>query len=155
MRCSNCGLPLSPSRISCPRCGTIYNASSRQVKSEQNVLPSQGSTSVPGNMPPRPNVQPGQAGAEVPYAQWNAYPAPTFHEAPAGYSEQTAMEAGQESFPASSNEQAFFDPSPTVPRPPSYQTPQPLQQGWTPAAPSQAMSEPSGWMPTPASIRPF
>src|SRR6266576_4372252 len=115
MKCSNCGLPLSPSRTTCPRCGTIYNGSSRQVRPEQNVLPSQASTPVSGNMPAGPDVQPGPVGAEIPYAQWNAYPAPTFHEASAGY----PIEAGQESSPASGNEQASFDHSPTMPGSPS------------------------------------
>jgi hypothetical protein len=99
-------------------------------------------------MPPGPNLQPGHVGAEVPYAQWNAYP--TSHEAPADY----PMQAGPELSPDSNSEQAFFDPSPTIPRPTSYQTPQP-QQSWVPATSPQTMTQSSGWTPTPATIRPF
>jgi hypothetical protein len=151
MRCSNCGLPLSPSRTNCPRCGTIYNGSPRKVRSEQDALLPQGGIFAPGNMPSEPNEQQGYVGAEVPYAQWNAYPAPTFHEATAGY----PVEAGQGSSPTPDNEQAFSDASSAMPQPMPYQTPEPLQQGWTSATPPPTMSQPSGWTPAPASIRPF
>src|SRR5690242_19971965 len=116
MRCSNCGLPLSPSRTTCPRCGTPYNSSPRKAWSEQDALLPQAGAFAPGNMPANPNMQPGgHVEGEVPYTQWNAYPAaPTFHEAPTSYGGQTLMQTGQELAPDSHKDQAFFDPSPTV-----------------------------------------
>jgi len=152
MRCSNCGLPLSPSRTNCPRCGTTYNGSPRKVRSEQDGLPPQAGAFAAGNMPASPNVQPGHVEAGVPYAQRNAHPTPTFHETPAGY----PVEAGQESFPDSDKEPAFFDPSPTIKKQSMpHQVPQQLEQNWLPTTPPQPMSQLPGWTPMPAPMLPF
>ncbi|HEY4035079.1 MAG TPA: hypothetical protein VGL94_14050 [Ktedonobacteraceae bacterium] len=157
MRCSNCGLPLSPSRTTCPRCGTTYNGTPRKGWSEQDTLLPQAGTFAPGNMPPAgPNGQPGHVEAEVPYAQWNAYPAPTFHEAPAGYSGQTPTQTGQELSPASDKDHAFFDPSPTVKKQSMpHQVPQYSEQYRLPTTPPQTISQSPGWEPTAAPLHPF
>jgi len=97
-------------------------------------------------------MQPGNFGSGVPYApQWNAYPAPTFHEAPASYS----VEAEQLAFPAPDKEQAFFDPSPTIKKQsmPHHVPPQP--DNWHAAPASQTMSQSPGWTFAPAQIPPF
>ncbi len=154
MRCSNCGLPLSPSRTSCPRCGTIYNGSARKVGSEQNVVPPQVSAFIPGEMPAGLDKKPRHIGAEVPRAQWNAYAAPVFDHGPTGYAGQAAMDREQAaSLPVSVNEHAFFDPSPAMSQPISYQNP---QQSGSPATSPQITSASSGWTPMPAaSVRPL
>lgn len=152
MRCSNCGLPLSPSRTTCPRCGTPYNGSPRKAWSEQDALLPQAGAFAPGNMPAGPNVQQGHVEGEVPYAQWNAYPAaPTFHEAPTSYGGQAPTQTGQELSPASDKDHAFFDPSPTVKKQSMpHAVPPKLEPSWPPTTPPQAMPQPPSWTTTPA-----
>lgn len=157
MRCSNCGLPLSPSRITCLRCGTNYNGSPKKAWSEQDALLPQAGTFTPENMPIGPNAQLGPVEAEISHAQWNAYPAPPSHEAPTNYSGQAPMQTGLELSPVSDKDHAFFDPSPTIKKQSMpHPIPQKLEPNWYPTTPPQAMSQPSGWTtpPTPLGIFP-
>lgn len=145
MRCSNCGLPLSPSRTSCPRCGTVHTTSSKKGKSEQDGLPPQAGNFAAGNMSAGPHIQPENFEAGAVYApQWNAYPAPTFHEAPASY----AVETAQQAFPLPDKAQAFFDPSPTIKKQSMpHHVPQQLDQNWHSTPASQTMFQSPNWAP--------
>lgn len=152
MRCSNCGFLLSPSHATtCPRCGTKYDGMSKNAWSEQDALFPQAGSLAPENAPVNPNVQPGHVEAEAPYAQWNAYSAPTFHDAPTNYSGQAPMQAGLEITPASDKDYASFDLSPTVKKQsmphPILQKPEP---NWPPTTPPQAMAQSSSWMNSPS-----
>ncbi len=148
MRCSNCGLPLSPSRTSCPRCGTIYHGSSKKVRSEQETLSPQAGEA----MPVQPNMQSGHVETGTQYPQWNAYPASSFQAAPAGY----PVEASQQLSPASDKDVAFFDFPPAIKdhRMP-HQIPQQVEQSWFPATSPQALSQSSAWTATPPPLQPF
>src|SRR5689334_1433914 len=82
MRCSTCGLPLSPSRAVCPRCGTAYGAGARNAQPELEVLPAEPGLSGAPNGPTghsrqydsnMPEIAPGSSGAEMSPAQWGAY----------------------------------------------------------------------------------
>lgn len=97
-------------------------------------------------------MQPGNFESGVPYApQWNAYPAPTFHEAPASYS----VEAEQLAFPAPDKEQAFFDPSSTIKKQSMPHHVPPQLDSWHATPASQTMSQSPGWTFAPAPMPPF
>src|SRR5689334_9247500 len=100
MRCSNCGLPLSPSRTNCPRCGTNYNGVQKNAWSEQDALFPQAGPFAPEKVPANPNVQQGHV------ESWDAYSAPTFHDGPTNYGGQAPMQAGLEITPASDKDHA-------------------------------------------------
>lgn len=101
-------------------------------------------------MPVGPNMQPGDFESGVPYApQWNAYSAPTFHDAPASY----AVEEEQLAFPAPDKEQAFFDPSPTIKKQSMPHHVPPQLDSWHSTPTSQTMSQSPGWTFTPVPER--
>src|ERR1700730_9921804 len=65
MRCSTCGLPLSPARTSCPRCGTAIAKGSEGQSANYNIPAGRGFTD--SGM---------QAGVQPPQQQWGQQAAP-------------------------------------------------------------------------------
>jgi hypothetical protein len=153
MRCSNCGLPLSPSRTNCPRCGTNYNGVQKNAWSEQDALSPQAGPFAPEKIPASLNVQQGHVESEAAYAQWNAYSAPTFHDSPTSYDGQVPMQAGLETTPVSDKDHASFDLSPTVKKHSMpHPIPQKLEPNQHPTTPPQTISQPSDWSTMPAPL---